>query len=102
MCALSSCLDAISSDLWLFRCLRERAGGAPEEGDAIRTRFLESRGLLLTSADPTGGGGVVAGYADQRNLELLVEVGFTPVQAIQIATQNGAIYEGCRKRRHCL
>ncbi len=34
------------------------------------------------------------GYADQRNLELLVEAGFTPVEAIRIATLNGAIFEG--------
>jgi imidazolonepropionase-like amidohydrolase len=36
----------------------------------------------------------VPGYGDQRNLELLVEAGFTPVEAIHIATQNGAIFLG--------
>jgi imidazolonepropionase-like amidohydrolase len=34
------------------------------------------------------------GYGDQRGLELLVEAGFTPVEAIHIATQNGAIFLG--------
>ena len=34
------------------------------------------------------------GFGDQREIELLVEAGFTPVQAIRIATLNGAIFEG--------
>jgi imidazolonepropionase-like amidohydrolase len=34
------------------------------------------------------------GFGDQREIELLVEAGFTPVEAIRIATLNGAIYEG--------
>jgi len=56
--------------------------------------FVQAGGLLLAGADPTGMGGVVAGFADQRELELLVEAGFTPVQAIHIATENGAEYLG--------
>jgi len=56
--------------------------------------FVQAGGLLLAGADPTGMGGVVAGFADQRELELLVEAGFTPVQAIHIATENGAAYLG--------
>ncbi|HEX9474556.1 MAG TPA: amidohydrolase family protein, partial [Steroidobacteraceae bacterium] len=56
--------------------------------------FVQAGGLLLAGADPTGMGGVVAGFADQRELELLVEAGFTPVQAIHIATENGATYLG--------
>jgi imidazolonepropionase-like amidohydrolase len=39
-------------------------------------------------------GGVIAGFGDQRELELLVEAGFTSVQAIHIATYNGAQYLG--------
>ena len=34
------------------------------------------------------------GFGDQRGLELLVEAGFSPVEAIQIATSNGARYMG--------
>jgi imidazolonepropionase-like amidohydrolase len=56
--------------------------------------FVQAGGLLLAGADPTGIGGIVAGFADQRELELLVEAGFTPVQAIHIATENGAEYLG--------
>src|SRR5262249_38762840 len=32
----------------------------------------------------------IAGYGDQRNFELLIEAGFTPEQAVQIMTSNGA------------
>jgi imidazolonepropionase-like amidohydrolase len=56
--------------------------------------FVKAGGLLMAGADPTGNGGALAGFADQRNIELLVEAGFTPVQAIQIATYNGAKYLG--------
>ncbi|MGH8138713.1 MAG: amidohydrolase family protein [Steroidobacteraceae bacterium] len=56
--------------------------------------FVKAGGLLLAGCDPTSFGGVLPGYADQRGLELLVEAGFTPVEAIHIATQNGAIYLG--------
>ncbi len=56
--------------------------------------FVAAGGLLMAGCDPTGYGGVVPGFGDQRNIELLVEAGFPPVQAIQIATLNGAKYMG--------
>jgi imidazolonepropionase-like amidohydrolase len=56
--------------------------------------FSKAGGLLLAGLDPTGMGGVIAGFGDQREVELLVEAGFTPVEAIQIATHNGAEYLG--------
>jgi hypothetical protein len=56
--------------------------------------FVSAGGLLMAGCDPTGYGAVVPGFGDQRNIELLVEAGFTPVQAIQIATLNGAKYMG--------
>jgi N-acetylglucosamine-6-phosphate deacetylase len=56
--------------------------------------FVQQGGLLLAGLDPTGIGGVVAGFGDQREVELLVEAGFTPVEAIHIATYNGAKYLG--------
>jgi len=52
--------------------------------------FVAADGKLLAGSDPTGWGGIVAGFADQRELELLVEAGFTPEAAIRIATSNGA------------
>jgi imidazolonepropionase-like amidohydrolase len=56
--------------------------------------FVQAGGLLLAGLDPTGMGGVIAGFGDQREVELLVEAGFTPAEAIHIATFNGAQYLG--------
>jgi imidazolonepropionase-like amidohydrolase len=56
--------------------------------------FVKQGGLLLAGLDPTGIGGVIAGFGDQREVELLVEAGFTPLEAIRIATFNGAQYLG--------
>ncbi|MGH9567859.1 MAG: amidohydrolase family protein, partial [Candidatus Angelobacter sp.] len=56
--------------------------------------FVKAGGTLLAGLDPTGIGGVIAGYGDQRELELLVEAGFTPVEAIKIYTLNGAEFLG--------
>ncbi len=56
--------------------------------------FVAAGGLLMAGCDPTGYGGVVPGFSDQRNIELLVEAGFSPVEAIRIATLNGALYMG--------
>lgn len=60
--------------------------------------FVRAGGLLIAGTDPTGAGGVVAGYSDQRQVELLVEAGFTPVEAIAIATFNGAKFMGRETR----
>ena len=56
--------------------------------------FAQAGGLLLAGLDPTGMGGVIAGFGDQREVELLVETGFTPLEAIHIATANGAQFLG--------
>lgn len=56
--------------------------------------FSKAGGLLLAGLDPTGMGGIIAGFGDQREVELLVEAGFTPVEAIHVATSNGAQYLG--------
>jgi imidazolonepropionase-like amidohydrolase len=60
--------------------------------------FVKAGGLLLAGSDPTGNGCVVAGFGLQRAVELLVEAGFTPVEAIQIATANGARFLGEAER----
>jgi imidazolonepropionase-like amidohydrolase len=52
--------------------------------------FAEAGGLLGAGVDPTGMGGALPGFGDQRNYELLIEAGFSPVQAIQIMSLNGA------------
>ena len=56
--------------------------------------FVKQGGLLMAGCDPTGYGGVLPGFGDQRNVELLVEAGFTPLEAIHIATENGARFLG--------
>ncbi|TMB28035.1 MAG: hypothetical protein E6J61_19000 [Deltaproteobacteria bacterium] len=60
----------------------------------LERAFVAAGGLLIAGADPVGIGGVLPGFADHREIELLVEAGFTPLQAIRIATLNGATYLG--------
>ncbi len=60
----------------------------------LERRFVEMGGTLLAGTDPTGYGGVIAGFANHRQLELLVEAGLSPVEAIRIGTLNGARYLG--------
>lgn len=51
--------------------------------------FVAAGGLLGAGSDPWGTG-FLPGFGNLRNYELLVEAGFTPEQAIQILTLNGA------------
>jgi enamidase len=64
------------------------------KGMALERVFARAGGTLVAGTDPTGGGGVIPGYSNQRELELLVEGGFTPIEAIRIGTLNGATYLG--------
>jgi imidazolonepropionase-like amidohydrolase len=64
------------------------------KGMRLERAFVKAGGMLVAGTDPTGSGGVVPGYADQRQIELLVEAGFTPLEAIAIGTLNGATYLG--------
>ena len=64
---------------------------------ALEVAFMRAGGLLLSGTDPTGGGGVVPGFSNQRELELLVESGLTPLEAIKVGTLNGATYLGRAK-----
>ena len=80
------------------RYLTARATVSPEANYVALLRkameferaFVRAGGLLVAGLDPTGNGGVVAGFGDLREVELLVEAGFTPVEAIKIASFNGA------------
>jgi hypothetical protein len=95
--------EALSPQGW-STYLRIRSGIADENNplSAVSLKkemqferdFVKAGGLLMAGCDPTSFGGVLPGYGDQRGLELLVEAGFTPVEAIHIATQNGALYLG--------
>ena len=69
-----------------------------KNAQALERRFVAAGGLLLAGPDPTGNGGVIPGFGDQREVQLLVEAGFTPEEAIKIATLNGATYLGLADR----
>jgi hypothetical protein len=95
--------DALSPAAW-STYLRVRSAIA-EENDPLSAvslkkemqferDFVKAGGLLLAGCDPTSFGGVLPGFGDQRGIELLVDAGFTAVEAIHIATQNGAIFLG--------
>ena len=60
---------------------------------AMEHAFAQAGGLLLAGPDPTGDGGTLPGFGDQREIELLVDAGFTPLEAIKIGTLNGATFE---------
>lgn len=89
-----------------FFLLRQRPASAPKIDPALLWKhelgleraFVAAGGLLLSGPDPTGKGDVVPGFGDQRGIELLVEAGFSPVEAIKIATLNGAVYLGRDKQ----
>ena len=82
-----------------------RGGGGAGQSSAVLKKeqefehmFVKAGGTLLAGLDPTGYGGVVAGFGDQREVELLVAAGFTPIEAIHIATENGANFLGVGDR----
>jgi imidazolonepropionase-like amidohydrolase len=98
-------LDAMSPDAReAFFYLRQRPASRPapktdgavlwKHDLALEHAFVAGGGLLLAGPDPTGAGDVLPGFGDQREIELLVEAGFSPVEAIKIATLNGAVYLG--------
>jgi imidazolonepropionase-like amidohydrolase len=64
----------------------------------MERRFAAAGGLLLAGPDPTGNGGVIPGFGDLREIELLVDAGFTVPEAVRIATYDGALYLGLADR----
>jgi imidazolonepropionase-like amidohydrolase len=72
--------------------------GAFKSAMAFERAFVDAGGLMGAGVDPTGIGGALAGFGDQRNYELFIEAGFTPAQAIQIMTSNGAKILGIAQR----
>ncbi|MGI8618107.1 MAG: amidohydrolase family protein [Gemmatimonadaceae bacterium] len=73
----------------------DSAGGritlaALKNGMAFEKAFFDAGGVLAAGVDPTGVGGALPGFGDQRNYELFIEAGFTPEQAVQIMSANGA------------
>ncbi len=60
------------------------------KAQAFEYKFAQAGGTLAAGVDPTGIGGALPGYGDQRNYELLIESGFTPIEALEVLTANGA------------
>lgn len=102
-------LDAMSPDTRNFYLTSATLYGVPKmfektvddywaNGTKLEKMFYDMGGLLQVGTDPTGNGGTLAGYGDWSSIELLVTAdGFTPLQAIKIATLNGAIGLGLDK-----
>lgn len=92
-------------DYYLKQLVSIKSAKAPTDLDKAFVKnvkmeklFSDMGGLLTVGTDPTGNGGTLAGYGNWRAIELLVEAdGFTPLEAIKIATQNGAIALGFEK-----
>jgi hypothetical protein len=98
-------LDSMTSEARNdYFVLRNRPPSAPapkfdskllyKNATALELEFARAGGLLIAGPDPTGRGDVIPGFGDQREIELLVAEGFSPMEAIRIATLNGAIYLG--------
>jgi len=87
-----------------YLSLRNKAGKDPRWLERLQKEmqweraFYKAGGKLLAGSDPTGVGFVVggdlAGYGFQHELELLVESGFTPLEALQIGTATNAEFLG--------
>ena len=94
-----------SRDFYLKLFARFKSAKAPADYDKafannakMEKMFYELGGLLTVGTDPTGNGGTMAGLGNWRAIELLVEAdGFTPLEAIKIATLNGAKALGYEK-----
>lgn len=92
-------------DFYLQRLVTIKSAKAPTDWDKAFAKatkmeklFYDMGGLLTVGTDPTGNGGTLAGYGNWRAIELLVEAdGFTPLEAIKIATLNGAVALGFDK-----
>jgi imidazolonepropionase-like amidohydrolase len=99
-------LEAMSPAARDFYLYWRNRPGANRDAVALRLRrdmeleraFVAAGGLLLAGADPNGVNGLVPGFADHREIELLVEAGFSAPEAIRIATLNGAIFLGLQDR----
>ncbi len=101
---LNAMAPAVREDYLRFRHEVDSTGHGfiPIEGlkasMAFEKRFVDAGGVLAAGVDPTGVGGALAGFGDQRNYELLVEAGFTPGKTVQIMSLNGARILGVDKQ----
>jgi len=63
----------------------------------FEVEFVKAGGLLAGGVDPTGNGGALPGFGDQRGVELLIEAGLSPANAIKVFSANGAKVLGVDK-----
>jgi enamidase len=73
---------------------RRRTADSFTKAMRLEHMFVEAGGLLLAGTDPTGAGGALPGFASIRQIQLLVEAGFSFEQAVRIGTLNGARFLG--------
>ena len=104
--SLDAVKAAMSSDAWnAYLVVRKELLASPESIKEMTKRvlhtemafereFVRQGGLLMAGADPTGAGDTVPGLADEHQMELLIEAGFSPEKAVSIYSQNGAVYLG--------
>lgn len=100
-----SAMSPDTRDYYLKNFALVKSGANPNDRDRAFVKsakmeklFYDRGGLLTVGTDPTGIGGTLAGYGNWRAIELLVEAGgFTPLEAIKIATLNGATALGFDK-----
>jgi imidazolonepropionase-like amidohydrolase len=100
-------LDVLTPDAQVsYLVRRARIADDPDDTGTIilkkemefEREFVAMGGQLIAGTDPTGYGGVIAGFGDWRELKLLSEAGFSGPEVIQIATLNGARYLGREDR----
>ena len=63
----------------------------------FEVEFVKAGGLLAGGVDPTGNGGALPGFGDQRGVELLIEAGLSASNAIKVFSLNGAKVLGVDK-----
>jgi enamidase len=73
---------------------RRRTAESFTKAMRLEHMFVEAGGFLLAGTDPTGAGGAIPGFASIRQIQLLVEAGFSFEQAVRIGTLNGARFLG--------
>src|ERR1700754_60090 len=89
-------LEAMAPDtrnmfLNVYNKMRNPNGNKAMLGEMkMEKMFSDAGGLLTVGTDPTGNGATLAGYGSQQSIELLTQAGFSPIEAIRIATYNGA------------
>ena len=99
--AVLEAMSPSARDAYLYRRNRP-ADKSAQNSDAnllrrdmdLERAFVAAGGLVIAGPDPVGIGGNIPGFGDQREIELLVEAGFSPVEAIRIGTLNGATFLG--------